>query len=126
LLPVLDADPFGDDPRLIGTRGSVRCQSGDAAGGLASLREAIRRFLDQGTYVYDPDIAVLRRRAGLCALITGQRLLAAECAREARRAFEEQPLVGPRYRAFLLKLEQALQPSQDKSARQTAASSEAC
>ena len=115
LLPILDTDRSIQNPQLVATRSSVLCQSGESARGLAIMREAIRGLLADGTYVYDPDIAGLRSRAGLCALTAGQRSLAAECAREARRAFDEQPLIGPRYREPLLRLEQALRMHGSKS-----------
>jgi tetratricopeptide (TPR) repeat protein len=108
LLPSMDVGHSVEDMRVVALRSRVLCQAGDPVRGLTMMRDAIRRNLAIGANTYDPDIAVVRSHAGLCALVAGQRPLAAECAREARRAFDEQPLVGPRYRARLVMLERAL------------------
>ena len=93
--------------RYSATYGYLVCQSGEPARGLALMLDGIRRDL-AASYVYDPLVAFRRSRAGLCALIGGRLALATECAREARRAFDEQPLIGPRYLEPLRQLEHAL------------------
>ncbi|MCK9689261.1 serine/threonine-protein kinase [Scleromatobacter humisilvae] len=123
LLPPEEGESGGQREWLLETRSRVLCQTGASTRGLSMLRDSIRRGLDGGTYVHDPDIAMMRSRAGLCALAGGQRALAVECAREARRAFDEQPLIGPRYREPLIKLEQSLHLTSSKTAAAKASTS---
>ena len=101
--------------------GNVLCQTGEHAHGLAMMLDAIRYDLETKIYAYDADLAFRRSRAGLCALMSGRRALAAQCALLARRAFDEQPLIGPRYQAPLLHLEDALRLQSAGSGRAGAA-----
>ncbi len=95
--------------------GRVLCKAGQPERGLAMMRDVVRRSLANRTHTRDPGLASYRGRIGLCALRVGRRSLAVACAREARRLFEAQPLIGPRFRDTLGQLELALRLSPSKS-----------
>ena len=108
LLPQIRDQSLYSSLLYTGIYGNVLCNAGQTTRGLTVMREGIRRDSAVGTYVNDPDVAYERSLVGLCALKAQSRSLAVQCALDARRAFDDQKIVAPRYLAPLIQLEQAL------------------
>jgi tetratricopeptide (TPR) repeat protein len=89
-------------------RGVAECSAGHAREGLFRLKQALVNLAKPDDSPNAPWTAHLRGRVGLCALAAGDRTLALESARVARKAFEAQPQVSPYAKAPLYKLERAL------------------
>jgi tetratricopeptide (TPR) repeat protein len=89
-------------------RGVAECGAGQARAGLIRLKRALVDLADPDDTPNAPWTALLRGRVGLCAFAAGERTLALESARLARKAFVDQPHVIPYAKAPLYKLERAL------------------
>jgi hypothetical protein len=88
--------------------GHALCETGQAARGLAALREAMRLYKQTDDDENAPWTARLRAQIGRCAFRQGDHRSAATLAAQARAAFRAQPEVSPYYKAPLTSLERQL------------------